>query len=132
MVATSEQAKFTDLTFVIAYENDIKPTPIDKPIVAFSTKECKIGPKLTKTLDNGEIVPTVKRDLETTICMDIYLPYSMGGLAGHTIFERLATFLLFEKNYDIIKMVCGEADYDSSCQAIVLKSQLVLHEIVSV
>lgn len=131
MQAIVAQTKFADLTLVIAYENDIKPTPINKPIVAFSAKGCEIGPKLTNTLDNGEIVTTTNRDLKATISMDIYLPYSMGGIAGHKLFERLATYLLFEKNYDIIKVVCGEADYDSSCQAIVLKSQFVLHEVVN-
>ena len=47
---------FNDLTFVIAHENDIKPTPLEKPIVALSPKGCVIGDKLTQTNDNGEII----------------------------------------------------------------------------
>mgnify|MGYP003289241745 CR=1 FL=1 len=131
MLAISSHERFSDLTCVFAYENDIKPTPISKPIIAFSAKGCEIGPKLTNTLDTGEIVTTKNREIKTTISMDIYLPYSMGGIAGHKIFERLTTFLLFEQNYNILKAVCDEAEYDSSCQAIVLKSQIVFHETAS-
>ncbi len=132
MIAVSEQEKFSDLNFVMAYENDIKPTPVGSPIIAFSTKGCEIGPKLTNTLENGEIVTTKEREYKITVSMDIYLPYSMGGVKGHQIFDRLATFFLYEKNYDIIKVVCSETDYDNSCQAIVLKSQIVFHAVSDV
>lgn len=132
MLSVSEMEKFSDLTFVMAYENDIKPTPLDKPIVAFSTKGCEIGPKLTKTLETGEIKVTKERDLKITVSIDIYLPYSMGGVSGHMIFDRIATFLLYEKNYDIIKVVCNETDYDTSCGAIVLKSQFIFHAVSDV
>lgn len=131
MLTVSGQEKFADITLVVAYENDIKPVPLNEPIVAFSTKGCQIGPRLTTTLDNGKIVTTNDREIDTTLSVDIYMPYTMGGNYAHKLFDRLATFLLYERNYSIIKAVCYETEYDKSCQAIVLKSYFVFHEIVS-
>ncbi len=119
-----------DITFVLAYENDIKPTPLEKPIVALSAKGCEIGEKLTKTNDNGEIVLTNERQAKITISIDFYLPYSQGGVAAHNLFDRVATQLIFVKNFDILKASCSETEYDSSCQAIVLKSTFVFCTVV--
>ncbi len=126
----SSNSSFTDLTFVMAYENEIKPTPVSKPIVAISVKGCKIGEKLTETLDTGEITETKKREMLSTISVDIYLPYSMGGCEGHKIFDRIATFLIFTSQMKITTASCGEADYDKSCEAIVLKTQFVFRNII--
>ncbi len=119
-----------DLIFVLAYENEIKPTPLEKPIIALSAKGCEIGEKLTKTNDNGEIVLTNERQIKTTISVDFYLPYSQGGVLTHKLFDRIATQLMFIKNYDILKASCSEAEYDSSCQAIVLKSTFIFCNVV--
>ncbi len=131
MLAFSGEERFGDLTIVVAYENDIKPTPLSEPIVAFSTKGSQIGPKLTSTRDTGEIIITNNREVETTLSVDIYLPYTMGGNHGHKLFDRLATFLLFETSYNVIKAGCYETEYDKSCQAIVLKSYFVFKNVVS-
>lgn len=131
LLTVSAEDRFDDLTFVTAYENDIKPIPVKEPIVAFSTKGCVIGPQLTTTLDSGKIVKTTDREVDTTISVDIYMPYSMGGNAAHKIYDRLATFLLYETGYEIIKSVCYETEYDKSCQAIILKSNFVFHDVVS-
>lgn len=122
---------FSDITFVVAYENEIKPTPINKPIVAVSVKGCEIGAKLTETLDTGEITETDNREMNTTVSADVYLPYSMGGSAGHKIFDRIATYFLFTKSYDISKSVCYEADYDNNCEAIILRTYFVFNNTVS-
>lgn len=131
LLQISGESQFADLNFVVAYENDIKPVPINEPIIAFSTKGCQIGPQLTRTLDNGKIEATNEREIETTISMDIYMPYSMGGNEAHKIFDRLATFLLFKKNFSITKSGCYESEYDKSCQAIILKSYFVFYNKVS-
>ena len=131
LLTVSAEDRFADLKFVTAYENDIKPIPVSEPIVAFSTKGCTIGPQLTTTLDSGKIITTTDREVDTNISVDIYMPYSMGGSAAHKIFDRLATFLLYEAGYNIIKSVCYETEYDKSCQAIILKSYFVFHDVVS-
>ena len=131
MLQISGEAQFVDLNFVVAYENDIKPVPLSEPIVAFSTKGCQIGSQLTRTLDNGKIETTNDREIETTISMDIYMPYSMGGNEAHKIFDRLATYFLFQRKYNITKSGCYETEYDKSCQAIILKSYFVFHNVVS-
>lgn len=115
----------------MAYENDIKPTPLTKPIAALSVKRCEIGDLLTETLDTGEIKITNSRPVETTISIDIYMPYSKGGNEGHKLFDKIATFLLFTKKHNISKVICGNADYDKNCQAIVLRSTFVFDNTVS-
>lgn len=127
----SSNSSFTDLNFVLAYENEIKPTPVSTPIVAISVKGCKIGEKLTETLDTGEITETKKREMLSTISIDIYLPYSMGGCEGHKIFDRIATFLIFTSEMKIATANCGATDYDQSCEAIVLKTQFIFRNIIA-
>ena len=129
--ALSTDVGFSDITFVVAYENEIKPTPLNKPIVAISVKGCEIGEKLTETLENGEITVTNKRDMKTTLSADIYLPYSMGGSNGHKIFDRIATYLLFTKKHNISKSVCYNTDYDSNCEAIILRTHFVFNNTIS-
>lgn len=127
----SANQDFSDLTFVVAYENEIKPTPIDKPIVALSVKGCEIGERLTETLDTGEIKNTENRQMLTTLSVDIYLPYSKGGSAGHKIFDRIATYFLFVKDLDAAKATCGNTDYDKNSEALVLKTQFVFKHIIN-
>lgn len=127
----STDTQFSDITFVVAYENEIKPTPVNKPIVAISVKACEIGDKLQETLETGEIKTTNKREMKTTLSADIYLPYSQGGSAGHKIFDRIATYLLFTKKHNISKSVCYNTDYDSDCEAIILRTHFIFNNTIS-
>lgn len=127
----SESTLFNDLSFVIAYENEIKPTPLTYPIIAVSVKNCEIGEKISEVLDNGVISRTSSRNMDTALSIDIYLPYSKGGSIGHKIFDRIATFLLFHRRYNITKAVCYNAEHDSSCQAIILRTYFVFNNLIS-
>ncbi len=122
--------QFPDVKFVLAYQNNIKPTPVTKPIVAISIKDCQISDKLKDVLDTGEIVTTSSRNVKITLSMDIYLPYSFDGIKAVSIYDRLATVLLF--NFDshlaVTGSTCGESEYDTSCQAIVLKTTFTLEK----
>ena len=129
--AISSNSGFSDVTIVMAYENEIKPTPIDKPIVAISVKNCEISGKLDKVLDNGLTVETDDREVFTTISAYIYLPYSKSGNEGHKLFDKIATFLLYTKDYNITKATCSKADYDNNCEAIILRTQFVFKNVVS-
>ncbi len=126
----SKDEQFSDLNFVVAYENEIKPTPLDKPIVAVSVKSCEIGDKSTTILETGEIIEIDSRTISLTLSTDIYLPYSKGGSEGHKIFDRIATFLLYTEKLPIVKAVCYEADYDSTCQAIIVRTTFTLSSII--
>ena len=123
--------QFSDIAFVVAYENEIKPTPLTNPIAALSVKKCEIGERLTDTLDTGEIKTATARPVKTTVSIDIYMPYSKGGSEGHKLFDKIATYLLFLKKHNVSKVVCGDADYDKSCQAIVLRSTFVFDNTVT-
>ena len=126
----SKESQFSDLNFVVAYENEIKPTPLDKPIVAVSVKSCEIGDRNNTTLETGEIVDVDTRNINLTLSVDIYLPYSKGGSKGHKIFDRIAIFLLYTEKLPITKAVCYDADYDSTCQAIILRTQFTFSSIM--
>lgn len=126
----SADSQFSDLNFVVAYENEIKPTPLDKPIVAISVKSCEIGDKSTTTLETGEVVDIDSRKINLTLSTDIYLPYSKGGSEGHKIFDRIATFLLYTEKLPITKAICYEADYDPTCQAIIVRTNFTLSSII--
>ena len=51
----------------------------------------------------GEIIKIDSRAISLTLSTDVYLPYSKGGSEGHKIFDRIATYLLFDKKLDITK-----------------------------
>lgn len=131
VLSLSAAAGLKDISFVQAYENKIKPTPLTNPIAAVSVKECKIGDYLTKTLNTGEVVKTNLRPVDTTLSADIYMPYSMGGIAVHRVFDRIATHLLFGGKFSITDCRCCGADYDASSQAICLRSEFVFHSTIS-
>ncbi len=122
---------FSDLSFVEAYENEIKPTPLSKPIVAVSVKNCKIGEKIVNVLENGVIEETVSRPMNTTISVDIFLPYTMGGSKGHIIFDRIATYFIFTKKLNIIDAGSSGLEYDKSCEALVLRTYFVINNTIS-
>ena len=126
----SKDDQFSDLNFVVAYENEIKPTPLDKPIVAVSVKCCEIGDKSTTTLETGEIIKIDSRAISLTLSTDVYLPYSKGGSEGHKIFDRIATFLLYTEKLPITKAICYGANYDSTCQAIIVRTNFTLSSII--
>lgn len=126
----SESGHFDDINLVVAYENKIKPTPLDKPIVAISVKSCEIDDKGTTTLETGEVVKVDSRAIHLTLSIDIYLPYSKGGSAGYEIFDRIATFLLYTEKLPITKALCYEADYDATCQAIIIRTIFTLSSII--
>lgn len=122
-----ENEDFNDMTFLLAHENEIKPTPLTKPIVAVSVKGCKIGDRIKKVTDAGEIITTLSRPIDVTLSIDIYLPYSMGGINGHKIFDRIATYLIYEREVSVSTVTCGSTEYDKSTQAIVLRTAFVYH-----
>lgn len=121
----SAAAELKDISFVQAYENTVKPTPLTKPIAAVSVRKCEIGDYIKKTLDTGEIVTTAIRPVDTTLSVDIYMPYSMGGLSAHRVFDRIATAVLFGGKLKALSGKCYDADYDKACQAILLRSEFL-------
>ncbi len=124
-------ALFDDCTIVEAYQSQIKPTPVSNPIIAVSVKGCTLGERIVEILDNGLSNKTIKRDLETTLSIDIYLPYSMGGSTGHKLFDKIATYLIYTKSLDVIKTVSNELEHDKSCEALVLRNDFIFHTVIS-
>lgn len=124
----SANPDFKDLTFVLAYENEIKPTPVVKPICAVSVQNVNIGEKLILALPSGQFQESDTRYVDTCLSIDIYLPYSKGGNEGHMIFDRIATHLIYEKDLNITKATCYDASYVKACDSIVVRSHFIFHD----
>ncbi len=122
---------FDEFTIVEAYQSQIKPTPISNPIIAVSVKGCTLGEQITEILDTGLSNKTIKRNLNTTLSIDVYLPYTMGGSIGHQIFDKIATYLIYTKSMDILKAVSNELEHDKSCEALILRNDFVFHSVIS-
>ncbi len=122
---------FNDCKIIKSFTNRSKPTPITTPLIAVSVKGCKISPRITEQNASGDPVETKKRTVLSTVAADIYLPYSASGSTAHTIFDKIATYLIFTKAYSITESSFGELSYDSSCQAIVLHGAFTFESIVS-
>lgn len=127
-----EEETFSDVRFVLAYQNTIKPTPVTKPIVAVSVKECQVGERLKETLETGEVMWTNNRNVDTTVSMDIFLPYSSNGIEAVKIYDRIASIILFQLlKYDTLGSTCGPAEYDTSCQAIVVRTTFTIRDVTN-
>ena len=126
-----ESDSFSDVRFVLAYQNNIKPTPVTKPIVAVSVKDCQVSERLKETLETGEEMWTNLRNVDTTVSMDVFLPYSSNGIEAVKIYDRIASILLFQlTKYNTLGSTCGPAEYDTSCQAIVVRTTFKIRHTV--
>lgn len=122
---------FKDCKVIKAFTNKSKPTPITTPLIAVSVKGCEISSRITEKNSSGNTVETKKRTVLSTVGTDIYLPYSTSGSVAHTIFDKIATYLIFTKAYSITESSFSELSYDSSCQAIVLHGTFIFKNTVS-
>lgn len=131
VTALKGSGMFNECKIIKSFTNKSKPTPITAPLIAVSVKGCKISSRITEQNSSGNTVETKKRTVLSTVATDIYLPYSVSGSTAHTLFDKIATYLIFTKAYSITEAAFGELAYDSSCQAIVLHGTFVFENTVS-
>ncbi len=122
-------AKLQDVDFVKAYEIDIKPVPVNKPIVALSIKKCKVGDKVIETQADGKETVTNKRTVLTTVSVNIYTPYSLGTAKSSKIFDQLVKEVLFHHDSSFCEAICYETNYERTSQALVTKTDFVLNSV---
>ena len=122
---TADEA-FSDITFTLAYENDIKPYPVDKPIVAFTTDKTTIGEQLTIYNQDGSQVLSKNRIADTVIKASIFVPYESGALTCFEIFDRVFTKLLFSSSMKIVSSHCYNSSYVRDCGALVLTADFTI------
>lgn len=127
----SSQSGLSNITFTVAYENDIKPTPLKKPIVAISIEKSSIGARKTVVADNGLSSLTNDRDVNVKIKIGFYVPYSLGAYGCYELFDKVMTALLFTYDKKITSAECADVSYVRDTGGLVLDSYFTVIKTVN-
>ena len=123
----TESGLFENCKIVKAFETKVKEVPLTQPIIAISIKECTISERL----ETEDGIITKKRDVLSSLSTDIYLPLSVDSTVAFSIFDKIATHLIFTKAYSIAEAEFENLRYDSKSQAIILPAHFVFKSTVS-
>ena len=118
-----------ECSMVIAYENDIKPYPVTKPIVAFAVDKITIGERLVSIGEDGSQTQTKNRTVDSVIKASFFVPYASGPKECFSLFNSLSTALMFNTSLqgsEITGFHCYDCNYVRDCGALVLESDFTL------
>lgn len=121
-----EDAFYKDMELVAAYENEIKPYPVTKPILAFAIQSQKIGDRLIDVAADGTQTLSHRRPIETTCKVSIFVPYESGTREPYRIADHLYSFLLFQGSLDAPDCRYADCNYVRDCGALVLHTQFTV------
>lgn len=127
----NSQNNLSDIIFTVAYENDIKPTPLEKPIVAISIERSSIGARKTIIADDGLSSLTNDRDAAVKIKVGFYVPYSKGANGCYELFDKVMTTLLFTYDKTISAAECANVSYVRDTGGLVLESYFTVTKVVN-
>jgi hypothetical protein len=122
-----ESGLFEDCKIVKAFNEGLKEVPLTRPIIAVSLKDCNISERL----ETEEGIITKKRDVLSSLGTDIYLPLTVDSTIAFSIFDKIATLLIFTKAYSINEASFDSLRYDSNSQALILPANFVFKNTVS-
>lgn len=114
---------------VVAYENDIKPYPVEKPILAFSVDKVDIGAPIVQIAEDGEQTVTRDRPVDGIVRLSIFVPYAEGPERCQALFKTFADNLLFHisiQNATVSGLRAYACDYVRDCGALVLDADFTL------
>ncbi len=117
---------FENMDLVVAYENEIKPYPVERPIIAFSVDKQTIGERLIVVGTDGSETLSKTRTVELTLKINFFVPYGSGGQEAFRIADFLHTELLFNTNLDFVASRYNDCNYVRECGALVLETFITL------
>lgn len=111
---------YEGMELVAAYENDIKPYPVEHPIIAFAVDAQTAGECLMDVAADGTQTQSKRREIETTYKISIFVPYESGARAAFRIADYLHGYLLFRTELGIVGSKYADCNYVRDCGALVL------------
>lgn len=126
---TASQLMPEECSMVIAYENDIKPYPVENPIIAFAVDKIAIGERLVSVGEDGAETQTKNRTVDSVIKVSFFVPYASGPKECFSLFNSLSTALMFNmalQDAEITAINCADCNYVRDCGALVLESDFTL------
>lgn len=123
LLAIKQDPNFENATVTAAYENDIKPYPVTKPIVAMSIDKEVIGSRIVTVAENGERTLSKQRQIDLTFKVSIFAPYESGANTCFSMFENMSTKLMFTDGFNIVNGRCYDCKYVRDCNALQLDAE---------
>lgn len=115
-----------DVTLTTAYESDIKPYPVTKPILAFSVKKVTAGARQYIVNEDGSEELSKNRQVDAVYKVDIFVPYESGATECFRLFDLLYSYLLFSTDLQITNCHCYDSEYVRDCGALVLETDFTI------
>ena len=119
---------FEGATLTMAYENDIKPYPVEKPIIAFLPKKITFGDRLTIVNEDGSETRTKARIGECVFKVTIFVPYESGAEACYHWATALYSHMMFDLEMKIRECQYHDCNYVRDCSAVVLETAFTMCE----
>lgn len=119
-------SSLADVTLTTAYESDIKPCPVTKPILAFSVKKVTVGAQQNIVNEDGSEELSKNRKIDAVYKVDIFVPYDSGATECFRLFDLLYSYLLFSTDLHISSCHCYDSEYVRDCGALVLETDFTI------
>ena len=122
---------FETAIITTAYENDIKPYPVEKPIIALAMDKLTVGERLITINEDGSETLSKKRIGESVIKVTFFVPYENGPADCYRWADYLYSYFLFRTELDITGCRFNDCNYVRECGALVLETDFTLRQNLS-
>ncbi|MGN0561836.1 MAG: hypothetical protein ACI4K6_03440 [Candidatus Fimenecus sp.] len=122
---------YENVVITTAYENDIKPYPVEKPIIALAMDKHSVGERLITVNEDGSETLSKNRIGESVIKVTFFVPYENGPADCYRLADYLYSYFLFQTELDITGCRFNDCNYVRECGALVLETDFTLRQNLS-